>query len=133
MYLATVRADGSPRVHPVVPLLADGDVFVAIADASPKWRDLRREPRCVLHALPGPRDDELVLRCTAAEKPDAMARVRAVAGHVIHNDDHIVEFQIDQADVGWWEHVAQPGTYSVRWRWIPGQAVRQLPGLRGGE
>lgn len=133
MYLATVRADGSPRLHPVVPLLADGDVFVAIADASPKWRDLRREPRSVLHALPGPRDDELVLRCRAREQPDALARARGVADHVIHDDDHIVQFEIDRVDLGWWEHVGQPGTYSIRMRWVPGESVKQLPGLRAGE
>lgn len=40
-YLTTTRADGSRRVHPVVPVLADGDLFVAISDWSPKRRDLR--------------------------------------------------------------------------------------------
>ena len=129
MYLATVRADGSPRVHPVVPLLADGRVFVAIADRSPKWRDLRREPRCVLHSLPGQRDDEFVLRCRAREAPGSRAAVRAVASHVIHDDDHIFEFDIEQADFGWWEHVGTPSTYAVRRRWAPG-GVRELKALR---
>ena len=43
MYLATVRGDGSPRVHPVAPILADGAVHVAINPRSPKWRDLAGE------------------------------------------------------------------------------------------
>ncbi len=30
-YLATVRKDGSPRVHPVSPIFADGRLFVATA------------------------------------------------------------------------------------------------------
>ena len=130
MYLGTVRADGTPRVHPVSPLLADGRVFVAIAEQSPKWRDLRRDPRCVLHCLPGQRDDEVVLLCGAREAPGARHAVRAVARHQIHDNDHIIEFELVQVDVGWWEHVGQSGTYSVRMRWAPGRGVSKLPGLR---
>jgi hypothetical protein len=129
MYLATVRADGSPRVHPVVPLLAEGSVFVAIGERSPKWRDLRRDPRCVLHSLPGQRDDEFVLRCRAREAPGSREAVREAADHVIHDDDHIFELDIDQADLGHWEHVGKPNTYAVRERWQPG-GVEQLRALR---
>ena len=120
-YLATTRADGSPRLHPVVPVVADGELFVAIGDWSPKWRDLRRDPRCVLHALPGARDDEFVLRCRAFEDPASVGRLRAAADHVIHDDDHVIRFDIDRADHGWWEHVGQPGTYPIRSRWLPGE------------
>ena len=130
MYLATTRPDGSPRIHPVAPLLAEGDVFVAVSEGSPKWRDLRRDPRCVLHCLPGERDDEFVLRCRAKEAPERLAAVREMSGHVIEDDDHIIGFDIEEADYGWWEHVGQPGTYSVRQRWSPGRGVEELPGLR---
>jgi hypothetical protein len=132
MYLATIRPDGSPRLHPVAPILASGKIYIAMAQASPKWRDLSRDPRCVLHALPGPRDDEFTLRCLASENPAARGAVRAAAKHVIHDDDHIIEFDIEVADFGWWEHVGQPGTFSVRTRWTPRYGLRQLPGLRAG-
>jgi hypothetical protein len=130
MYLATVRTDGSPRLHPVVPVLVGGEIFVAMAHESPKWRDLRRDPRCVLHALPGPRDDEFTLRCLARERPEALTAVRTAAGHSIHDDDHIIGFDIEAADLGWWEYVGQPGTFSVRTRWTAQDGLRQLPGLR---
>jgi hypothetical protein len=126
MFLATVRADLSPRVHPVVPVLVDDRVFVAVPDRSPKWRDLHRERRCVLHGLPGERDDELVLRCRAWEAPHALTGMRAAAGHRIHDDDHLFELSIEQADLGWWAHVGRPETYPVRQRWIAGGAVRHL-------
>ncbi|HEX6239119.1 MAG TPA: pyridoxamine 5'-phosphate oxidase family protein [Acidimicrobiales bacterium] len=132
MYLATVRADGSPRVHPVVPVLAGDAVFVAVGPWSPKWRDLRRDPRCVLHALPGARDDEFLMRCRAHEVPGARERVRAEAGHAIHADDHVFELAIEQVDHGWWEHVGQPTTYPIRRRWTPGDGVRELQVGRGG-
>jgi hypothetical protein len=128
MYLGTTRRDGSPRVHPVVPILSDGDVFVAIGDWSPKWRDLVAEPRCVLHALPGPNDDEFVMRGRAdpVSDPSAFAAVRAAAAHAIHDDDHLFRFRLDHVDHGWWEHVGQPGTFPVRRRWTPASGVADL-------
>lgn len=80
-YLATVRRDGGPRLHPFCPILAGGQLFAAIPRSSPKGWDLRRDPRCVIHALPGPEDDEFCVRATASEvtgDPPARALVRAV-------------------------------------------------------
>lgn len=50
-FLATVRADGGPRVHPVTPWLADGRLFVRMYPTSPKAADLDREPRFALHSM----------------------------------------------------------------------------------
>ena len=47
-YLATVRADGGPRVHPVTPILGD-KLFLFMEPTSPKRHDLLREPRYALH------------------------------------------------------------------------------------
>lgn len=38
-YLATVRADGAPRVHPVSPFIIEGRLIVATPPSSPKARD----------------------------------------------------------------------------------------------
>jgi hypothetical protein len=130
-YLATIRADGSPRLHPVVPVLTATDLFVAIGSWSPKWRDLHRDTRCVLHALPGARDDELMLRCLAVEEPGALETVRAAAPHVVHDDDHLFRFDLQQADHGWWELVGRPGTYPTRRRWTPGGGVTEVVTGRG--
>jgi hypothetical protein len=48
-YLATIRADGAPRVHPVTPHLARGLLFVYMEPTSPKAHDLRRDARYALH------------------------------------------------------------------------------------
>ena len=80
-YLATSRPDGSPRLHPFCPVLAGGRLFAAIPGNSPKGHDLRRDPRCAIHALPGPDDDELSIRARAKEvgqDPAARASVIAV-------------------------------------------------------
>lgn len=54
-YLATIRADGSPRVHPVSPFIDAGCLYVYMEPTSPKAADLRRDPRCALHG--GVEDD----------------------------------------------------------------------------
>ena len=41
-YLATVRRDGSPRLHPISPALIDGHLYALILTTSPKQADLRR-------------------------------------------------------------------------------------------
>src|SRR5207253_3615148 len=40
-YLATVRPDGVPRVHPVTPILTDEGLFLFMEPTSPKGHDLR--------------------------------------------------------------------------------------------
>jgi hypothetical protein len=50
-FLATVRPDGGPRVHPVTPWIADGRLFVRMYPTSPKAADLDRDPRFALHSM----------------------------------------------------------------------------------
>jgi hypothetical protein len=54
-YLATIRFDGSPRVHPVTPFIAGNCLFVYMEPTSPKVNDLRRDARYALHC--GVEDD----------------------------------------------------------------------------
>jgi hypothetical protein len=42
-------------------------LLAAIPRCSPKGDDLRRDPRCAIHALPGPDDDELAIGARAIE------------------------------------------------------------------
>ena len=48
-YLATLRATGPPRVHPVAPVVAGGRLFVFMEPTSPKVRDLRERRWYALH------------------------------------------------------------------------------------
>jgi hypothetical protein len=49
-YLATVRADGMPRVHPVTPILGEGHLLLFMEPTSPKGRDLQRGSGYALHS-----------------------------------------------------------------------------------
>ena len=118
-YLATVRADGAPRVHPVCPFVIDGRLYVATPHTSPKARDQLRDPRIVLHLLPGENDDEFRIRGRARSVTDEAAReaIRAAGPHFLMADDFYFEYDIEEAATAYWEHVGQPGTYPVRRSW----------------
>lgn len=62
-YIATVRGDGGPRLHPCCPIIAEGSLWAFILRRSPKGADLRRDPRFALHAFcPKDVDDEFFVR-----------------------------------------------------------------------
>ena len=50
-FLATVRGDGGPRVHPVTPWIVGGHLYVRMYVTSPKVADLERDPRFALHSM----------------------------------------------------------------------------------
>ena len=56
-YLATVRPDGAPRIHPVSPVITDEGLFCFMVD-SPKRRDLERDGRYALHSYPPEESDD---------------------------------------------------------------------------
>jgi hypothetical protein len=77
-FLATVRPDGGPRVHPICPLLTEDGLYGLILPG-PKLGDLRRDPRFALHSetCPPPRqDDGFYLTGVVREQDDAELRRR---------------------------------------------------------
>lgn len=101
-YLATVRADGGPRVHPVAPVITDDGMFCFVIP-SPKRRDLERDGRYALHAFPAEdSDDEAYLAGTAVPVTDS-PRVDRLARRFHaspRRDWRIFELRIDVAMVG---------------------------------
>jgi hypothetical protein len=58
-FLATIRPDAGPRVHPVCPVVSPAGLHLIIK-AGPKQQDLRRDGRYALHSetCPPPRHDD---------------------------------------------------------------------------
>ena len=58
-FLATIRPDGGPRLHPVCPVVSPAGLHLLIK-AGPKQQDLRRDRRYALHSetCPPPRQDD---------------------------------------------------------------------------
>jgi hypothetical protein len=128
-YLATIRTDGGPRLHPFCPIVAGGRLFAAVPPTSPKGRDLRRDGRCVIHALPGRDDAELCIRAHAREVVDDETRRMVVdtvarsgvGGMIATTRDHpLFEFDLERVDTARWLGVGQEGTKAVRRRWTAG-------------
>src|SRR5689334_25414394 len=78
-YLATVRADGGPRLHPVAPFITRDGLFCFVID-SPKRSDLDRDGRYALHTYPPEAsDDEGYLAGRAIRVTDRSLIVRLAA------------------------------------------------------
>ena len=76
-FLATVRADGGPRVHPICPVLAEN--LYAFIVPGPKLADLRRDGRyalCSETCAPPRHDDNVYLTGVIEELDDGALRER---------------------------------------------------------
>ena len=54
--VGTLRADGSPRISPVEPTIADGDLLLGMMWQSRKALDLLRDSRLVVHSVVSDRE-----------------------------------------------------------------------------
>ena len=76
-FLATVRADGGPRMHPMCPVLVPEGLF-GLIEPSPKLQDLRRDPRCALHSFPPAQNEDAFYVTGRVELPADPALREAV-------------------------------------------------------
>jgi len=98
-YLATVRPDGAPRLHPVSPVFTDQGLYCFIVP-SPKRRDLERDGRYALHSFPPEEnDDEAILtgRATPVHNPRVTARLAADLHASPEVDWRLFELSIESA------------------------------------
>lgn len=119
-FLATTRADGGPRVHPVCPAIHAGMLCVFVLGASPKRRDLERDGRYALHAFPDKDDDESFY-CTGPAVPVREAARRAAAAravvHSVRADEVLFELEIARVLHTTWLRPRTPDTQPVYARW----------------
>jgi hypothetical protein len=122
-YLATVRADGGPRVHPVCPHIAEDDLWIMLGVSSPKRRDLERDGRYALHTFPCTDvDDEFYVTGTAERIDDEGVRARVRESFISNteDDDVLFRFAIERALLSvYGPRPSFPPVYT-RWRATPG-------------
>jgi hypothetical protein len=80
--VGTLRRNGFPRISPVEPEFADGDLMLGMMWRSPKALDLLRDPRCVVHSVVSDRmgtegDFKLYCRAADVQEPERRAAYRA--------------------------------------------------------
>ena len=101
--LATLRADGSPRVSGIEMSFVDGEPWLAGMPQSVKFADLRRDPRFALHGGSADPDTftadaKLSGRATEVTDPEEWARFAAAAGMEVRPGD-VELFRVDLEQV----------------------------------
>ncbi|PYM29734.1 MAG: pyridoxamine 5'-phosphate oxidase [Candidatus Rokuibacteriota bacterium] len=127
-FLATVRKDGAPRLHPVCPVLSSDRLFVLVTPASPKRHDLVRDGRYALQTFPQPRagSDEFYVAGNArlVEDPAVRDAVFRDAKHMADASEVLFELWIDRVMHTRWENVLTPQMRPVHSTWrAPGAAT----------
>ena len=119
-YLATVRGDGGPRVHPFCPIVCEGGLYGLIGP-SPKQRDLARDGRFALHSFPAPdRDDEFYLagRAELRPEPELVHTVRAsylATGGGSDGSETLFELRIERALLSTYKKRGEPHNWPPRY------------------
>jgi hypothetical protein len=120
-FLATVRRDGGPRLHPVCPVLSNDRLCVLITPASPKRHDLLRDGRYALQSFPQPKagSDEFFIAGKAMPVNDSAARADILrdATHMADASETAFELWIDRVMHTRWEHVLTPQMRSLHTKW----------------
>jgi hypothetical protein len=104
-FLATVRDDGRPRLHPMCPLLHDEGLFAFIIP-SPKQADLRRDGWYALHSFPCPENEDAFSVSGTASLVDDRELREVLATQFVaershfgvptpNDDDQLFSFDID--------------------------------------
>jgi hypothetical protein len=81
-FLATVRRDGGPRVHPICPQIYEGGLFGFLIP-SLKRSDLGRDSRYALHSYPTPTNEDVFYLTGEARRVTDEALVGEVRGQFI--------------------------------------------------
>jgi hypothetical protein len=120
-FLATVRKDGAPRLHPVCPVLSDDRLFVLIIPTSRKRHDLRRDGRYALQTFPQPKpgSDEFSIagKAVGVDDPAVRAAILRDAKHRADASEIAFELWIDHVMHTRWENALTPQMRPVHRKW----------------
>jgi hypothetical protein len=101
-FIATVREDGVPRVHPVTPIVGGGKLWLFMEPTSPKGHDLERGCAYAMHCLitdPSGKEGEFHINGRARRTIDAHDRAHATqhASYTPRDRYILFELLIDEA------------------------------------
>jgi len=129
--LGTLRRDGSPRISPIEPYLAEGQLLIGAMAWTGKASDLRRDPRYVLHSAvtsPDSGEGELKLNGPAAEAGPDLRAVAAGAWWLARAPGKAAVFTLHISQAVFVDWDINRGLMTVH-RWSPatGYAVASRP------
>jgi hypothetical protein len=123
--LATLRADGSPRVSGIEASLAGGGLWLAGMPGSVKFRDLQRDPRMALHSGSDEPDSfsadaKVSGRAMPVLDPVERGRFAAAAGVPAADDYELFHVELDQVVL---TAVSDDQSHLVISSWRPGRGL----------
>jgi hypothetical protein len=120
-FLATVRKDGGPRLHPVCPVLSQGRLYVLIISASLKQQDLLRDGRYALQTFPQPKPDSAEFyftgRANLIEEQSLRRAVFHDAKHKTHESESLFELKVERVMHTTWEGWGTAELRSIHRKW----------------
>ena len=119
--IATLRADGSPRISGIEAVFEDGEVVFGSMAGSRKGADLLRDPRFALHSA----TVDPVEGSAAGWPGEAKISGRAIAAGPVAEGPHGDRFRADIAEVVH-THLNEQATMLVIEWWSPAHGLRRI-------
>jgi hypothetical protein len=129
--MATLRADGSPRISGIEITVRDGDVWIGGMPGARKTADLRRDPRVAIHSGsddPGddgswPGDVKISGLAVEVTEPAELAAFAGAQEQMPPGDFEL--FRLDLREVST-VRLGDPADHLVIDLWKPGEGVRSV-------
>jgi hypothetical protein len=126
--MATVRADGSPRISGTEVTLRGGEVYLGGMPGNRRFADLRRDPRVAIHSGSDDPpnwtgDAKLSGRAVEITDPAALAAFRDEVGEIPPGPFELFRVELTEAAV---MRSADDGDHLLIGLWREGQPVRTV-------
>jgi hypothetical protein len=131
-YLATIRADGSPRISGVEASFWSGELWLGMMHESRKALDLRRDPRCSLHAANVDKElkegDARVSGRAVEVDEEAVRQAwgKAIGGDTGYDPNEHGPYHLFRLDLTELYTLRPAGDHLVLEFWSPGAGLRQI-------
>ena len=117
-YLATIKRDGSPRLHPVRPFIGKGHLFIFIDQTSHKGNDLLRDERYALYNSVETENEllyELFIAGSAKRvtKLEIREQAEMIVGSSVPDQYRLFTFHLERVLVTEYNEKREP----IRYRW----------------
>jgi hypothetical protein len=119
--IATLRADGSPRISGIETVFEDGELSFGSMTNARKGADLRRDPRFALHSA----TVDPIEGAEAQWPGEAKISGRAIAAGPIADGPEGDRFHVDLAEVVH-THLNEKATMLVVEWWTPARGLRRI-------
>jgi hypothetical protein len=121
-FIATLRKDGAPRLHPISVIAAHDHLYVIIPNSSPKCADLLRDGRYALQAFPPPDGEpggELYLAGVAEriQDPALCQAIEAETGVRVEIGEELFELTLERVMLTRLEAAGTPAEHPVHHIW----------------